>query len=241
VIDRPDLDSQRAYARLAGFMYLVVLASSIAGLIVTSSVDAGVDFAERSARIAASEALFRVGLVLALVGSLSTVLLAVALYVTVRPVDRNLALVGLLFRVCESAIGATGLALSFGILQLRSATAAGDAFTTGEWQALFSIFNAAATTQVAAIFFSVGSTVFFYLLLRSRYIPRVLAGVGLVGSGCYAAMWIARLVWPEVSWVAPIGSVPILIAEVVGGLWLLFRAIDVPEPATAGDPALSAP
>jgi Domain of unknown function (DUF4386) len=89
---------------------------------------------------------------------------------------------------------------------------------------------------VAAIFFSVGSTVFFYLLLRSRYIPRVLAGVGLVGSACYAAMWIARLIWPEVSWVAPIASVPILIAEVAGGVWLLLRAIDVPEPATPGVP-----
>ncbi len=238
--ERTDLATQRAYARLAGLMYLVVLASSIAGLIVTSSVGAGPGFAERSAQIVASEALFRVGLVLALVGSLSTVLLAVALYVTVRPVDRNLALVGLLFRVCESAIGATGLALSFGILQLRSATAAGDAFAVVEWQALFNVFNGAATTEVAAIFFSVGSTVFFYLLLRSRYIPRVLAGVGLVGSACYAAIWIARLIWPEVSWVAPIASVPILIAEVVGGLWLLFRAIDVPELATPWDPAVTA-
>ena len=232
--DRTDLATQRAYARLAGLMYLVVLASSIAGLIVTSSVGAGPGFAESSAQIVASEALFRVGLVLALVGSLATVLLAVALYVTVRPVDRNLALVGLLFRVCESAIGASGLALSFGILQLRAATAAGAGFTPGEWHALFDVFNGAATTEVAAIFFSVGSTVFFYLLLRSRYIPRVLAGVGLVGSACYAAMWVARLIWPEVSWIAPIASVPILIAEVLGGLWLLFKAIDVRDVATPG-------
>lgn len=120
--DRADTDTQRSYARLAGFMFLFVLASSIAGLIVTSSVPSGSDFAERSAQIMASESLYRAGLVLALIGSLATVLLAVAIYVTVRPVDRNLALVALLFRVCESAIGATGLALSFGILQLRSAT-----------------------------------------------------------------------------------------------------------------------
>lgn len=234
--DRTDSDTQRVYARLAGLMYLVVLASSIAGLIVTSSVGTGSGFAERSAQIVASESLFRVGLVLALVGSLATVLLAVALYVTVRPVDRNLALVGLLFRVCESAIGATGLALSFGILQLRAATAAEAGFTAGEWQALFDVLNGTATTEVAAIFFSLGSTVFFYLLLRSRYIPRVLAGLGVVASACYAAMWIARLIWPEVAWIAPIASVPILIAEVAGGLWLLCRAIDVPDVATPGTP-----
>jgi hypothetical protein len=31
-----------------------------------------------------------------------------------------------------------------------------------------------------------------------------------------------------------------LIAEVVGGFWLLFRAIDIPEPANARNPEVSA-
>jgi hypothetical protein len=208
-------------------MYLFVLGCSIAGLVVTSMVGAGLGFVERSAAIVASESQFRFGLVLALVGSLSTVVLAVALYVTVRPVDRNLGLVGLLFRTAEAAIGGAGIAVSFAVLQVRSAAAVGEGFAADEWQGLAEALNGVATTEVAAVFFSVGSTVFFYLFLRARYIPRLLAAVGLFGSVCYAALWVGRLLVPDVSWLVPFASVPILIAEVVGGLWLLLRSIDV--------------
>jgi hypothetical protein len=208
-------------------MYIFVLGCSLTGLVVTSSVGAGLGFVERSAAIVASEPLFRLGLVLALVGSLSTVVLAVALYVTVRPVDRNLGLIGLTFRTGEAAVGGVGMAVSFAVLQVRSAAAAGDGFAADDWDALAVAFNGVATTEVAAIFFSLGSTVFFYLLLRSRYIPRVLAGLGLIGSACYAALWIGRLLVPDVSWLVPFASAPILIAEVVGGIWLLLRSIDV--------------
>lgn len=230
LIGRAEIDNQRAYARLAGLMYLVVLGTSITGLIATSSVGAGLGFAQRSAAIAASESLVRLGLTVALVGSLSTVALAVALYVAVRPVDGSLALVGLLFRVCEAAIGGIGIALSFGVLQLRTAAAAGEGFAPEAWQALFGVLDGVATTEVAAIFFSLGSTVFFYLLLRSSYIPRAIATVGVVGSVVYAALWITRLAGSDVTWLVPYASVPILIAEVAGGLWLLLRGIDVPTP-----------
>ena len=224
---RSDVETQRAYARLAGFMYLFVLGCSIAGLVVTSSVGAGLGFVERSTAIVRSESLFRLGLVLALVSSLSTVVLAVALYVTVRPVDRNLGLVGLLFRIGEAGIGGAGIALSFAVLQVHAAAAAGHGLAADEWQGLADTFNGVATTEVAAIFFSFGSTVTFYLFLRSGYIPRLLAGVGLFGSVCYAAVWIGRLLVPDVSRLVPFASVPILIAEVGGGLWLLLRSIDV--------------
>lgn len=50
VTDRGATGTQRAYARLAGFMILFVLASSILGLIATSSAGAGLGFVERSVR-----------------------------------------------------------------------------------------------------------------------------------------------------------------------------------------------
>lgn len=231
-----DVRAQRSWARVAGFMFLFVLASSIAGLVVTSSVGTGQSFAEQTAQIVASETVFRIGLVLALLGSLSTVLLAVALFVTVRPIDGNLALLGLLLRVGEAAIGGVGIALAFAELHVRAASVGGGGLATAEWQALAGAFDTSATTEVAAIFFSCGSTVFFFLLLRSRYIPHAIAGIGLLGSPLYAALWTGRLIAPDVSWLAPYASVPILIAELSAGLWLLFRAVAVPNPTAAGAP-----
>ncbi len=98
--------SQLAYARFAGLMYFLVLGFDIAGLLIVSSIGDGGNFVETSHRIIASETLYRLGLCCSLVGSLSTILLAIGLYVAVKPVDRNLAMMALLFRVAEAATGA---------------------------------------------------------------------------------------------------------------------------------------
>src|ERR1700737_2983428 len=99
---------QRAYARLAGLMYLTVLGFDIADLWIESTVKGGGSFLGAAHHIQASEGLYRIGLVCGLVGTMTTVLLAVGLYVTVRPVDANLALTALLFRIVETAIGGGG-------------------------------------------------------------------------------------------------------------------------------------
>ena len=121
-------DAQRAYARLAGSMYLLLLVVDIAGVLITSTVAGAGSFGDMSQRIMAAETLYRIGLCCGLVGSLVTILLAIGLYVTVKPADGNLALMALLFRVVEATIGATGTILAFNILQIHLARILGRAF-----------------------------------------------------------------------------------------------------------------
>jgi hypothetical protein len=221
--------SQRAYARFAGLMYLVVLAASVAGLVLSTMVAGDGTFEEQARRIIASEGPYRVALVLALGGSVSTILLATGLYVAVRPADGNLALIGLLFRAGESVIGAVGIVTSFALLQASLAVGDGSGFTASQLGALASVLSGGASTEIAAIFFSLGSTIFFWVFLRSRYIPRVLSAWGVFASVCYAALWTTRLILPEAAALVVAGSLPILIAELSTGLWLLVKGIQVPE------------
>lgn len=216
------------YPRLAGLMYLVVLVLDIAGSVIVSAVGGSGGFGDVSHRIAASEVLYRLGLCLGLAGSLSTVLLAVALYLTVKPFDANLALVALLFRSAEAAIGGMGVAFAFSTLQIYLARSGG--LDAGQLGALAGIASGDASTQVAAIFFSLGSTVFFYLFWRSGYIPRLMAGWGVFASAMYAVAWFVSLVVPQGSGIViGVASAPILIAEVSTGLWLLIRGISLRE------------
>ncbi|MBI2323856.1 MAG: hypothetical protein HYU87_02680 [Chloroflexi bacterium] len=69
-----------------------------------------------------------------------------------------------------------------------------------------------------------------------RAYARLAGFMYLFGSVCYVALWIARLLAPDTSWLAPYASAPILVAEVVGGFWLLVRAIDVSAPVGAVNP-----
>jgi hypothetical protein len=219
------VDSQRAYARLAGLMYFLVLGFDVAGLLIASVIAGNGSFVETSQRIMAFETLYRVGLCFALAGSLSTVLLAVGLYVAVRPVDGNLAMTALLFRAAEAAIGGMGITIAFAVLQMHLAANHAGAFNANQLGTLADLSSGG--TEVAAIFFSLGSTIFFYLFLKSNYIPRVLAAWGVFASLLYAAAWFQSLILPQYSGPIAYGSVPILIAEVSTGLWLLIRGIKI--------------
>ena len=225
--------SQRAYARLAGLMYLLVLAFDITGLIVGYFVAGDGDFAAQAHRIVSLEALYRFSLTLALAGALATVPLAVGLYVTVKPLDPNLAAMGLAFRALEAAIGAVAIVGSFSALRLYSAAAATGPFDAAQLGALQQLTESGAGTSVAAIFFCLGSTIFFFVLSRSTYIPRPLSLWGLFSSLVYLAYWWAGLIVGDLPGAVVIAaSLPILVAEVSTGLWLLIKGIKLPANAT---------
>src|SRR5256885_15381081 len=105
----PARDTQLAYARAAGLFYLLVLAFDISGLVITSSIEGGGSFAASASRVGASEALYRLGLCLSLLGSMATIPLAVGLYGTLKAVGGHLALTPLLFRSAQAGIRAGGI------------------------------------------------------------------------------------------------------------------------------------
>lgn len=219
-------DAQRAYARVAGLFYFVVLAFDIAGLVITSSIEAGGGFADTARHVSALEGLYRLGLCLALLGSLSTIPLAICLYVTLKPADGNLALMALLFRAAEAAVGAIGIVGAFGLLQVYLAANHPGAFDVDQLRALTVLHPLGTSIEIAAIFFSTGSTIFFYVFLKSHYIPRILCGWGLFASVVYLGAWFTELAAPGVpALVNVLASLPILIAEVSTGLWLLIAGI----------------
>jgi Domain of unknown function (DUF4386) len=227
VNERSAENAQRAYARLAGLMYFLVLGFDVAGLLIVSSVGGGGSFLETSHRIMASETLYRIGLCCSLVGSLSTILLATGLYVAVKPADGNLALMALLFRVTEAATGAIGLTMAFIVLQIHLVANHANAFDPNQLGALAGL-SSGVGTAISAIFFTLGSTIFFYVFLKSNYIPRILSAWGIFASLVYTTVWFVSLILPQYSATATTyGSLPILVAELSTGLWLLLLGIKV--------------
>ena len=91
--------SQIRYARLAGFMYLFIIAVYLLSVFITSRFAVPGNLVETAHRIMGAELLYRVGLSLGILNMLCAVLLAMGLYVVVKPVDSNLALPA--FHLCE--------------------------------------------------------------------------------------------------------------------------------------------
>ena len=225
--------SQNAYARLAGSMYLFVDLAYLVGLFITSRFQVAGNVMETAHRIVASESLYRIGLSSLLVGALCTVFLAAGLYGTVQSIDNKLALQALAFRVVEAAVFAVVSVLNFAFMQLYVGPGHLSAFDASQLSAILSVRSAAGIVgfNVAAIFFSMGSTLFFYLFLRSTYLPRALSAVGLIGSLLVPIVCFGSLIAPQAAKWLLFGWIPIGFAEIAAGLWLLVKGVPTSGPS----------
>ena len=202
----------------------------LTGNVIISRITGTGTFLATSHSVAASETLYRIGILLGLIGDLSTILLAIALYAILKPVDGILAMTALLFRLAESAIGGVVVVLGFAELQVYLDANGASALSASQLGVLADLLSrtSAAGTDVSVVCFSIGSAIFFYLFLRSGYIPRALAVWGLLGSLLCTIAFSGSLLAPQASdLLRGIGALPIGIAEPVVGLWLLIRGIRI--------------
>jgi hypothetical protein len=226
--------SQRTAARVAGVTYLLALPPAIfaeffvLGRLVTS------DAAETARSIVAHERLFRLGIASNLVVFALDVVLIAALYVTLKPVHRGLALLALLWRMIETVM-LVGVTLNdFTVLRLLSGVGYLHAFEPERLHALarLAMSGHGAGYQVGLIFSGLGGTVFCWLWLRSGYIPKALAAWGVFASALMGTCAFTFIVSPDAANVVTIlyYGTPIFTFELVTGLWLTFRGIRPPTP-----------
>jgi Domain of unknown function (DUF4386) len=235
--------TQRIYARVAGFLFLWLIITGLAGAITISHIKGSGTFVETARRIASAERLYRLALSSELLETLSALLLAFALYATLKPVNKLLAQLGMYWRVAESFIGCVGMV--FGYAELRLYTSQSVALTGADHaQALVDMthFAGNATYNMAALCFSIGSLLFFYLFLKSRYIPAMLSAFGMFASVVVTVICFGNLIFPEYARKLQYGWAPMAVAEVATGVWLMLSALKTEartgqpsaQPATMG-------
>lgn len=193
----------RERARLAGFLYLVVNAIYIVSLIAGSE---------------GPEELRRAAVALQATASAATIVMAWAFYELLKSTGAGLALMALLFRVGESAL--YGVTAIFSLLLLTSAGAP----TSGPDGAALQILTRAqfASGYVGTIYFCAGSAIFFYLLLKSRFIPRAVSVFGLAATAVTFLDALVRIGAPTFATYLAYSGALLLLAETLTGAWLLF-------------------
>lgn len=226
---------QRTYARLAGIMYLLKFVLEGVGDGITIISRGSSTFAETARWAAESALLYRVALVQVAAAWIVTAILAFALYAVLEPVNKRLAQLALFLRLGASFVGAASVMLRVAQLRLYQASTTEGLFTTEQLRTLVSVSTRASSAGVtiAWMFLGAGGVLFFILFLRSRYLPRALAGFGLVTSALVVAMGIAAFVFPERSNAFKLVLLPALLADIAMGVWLLFKGLQARAPAEA--------
>jgi hypothetical protein len=210
-------------------MYLFVIATFLVGSLITNRFEVSGDFLASVQRVTASELLYRAGLCIRFLASLCTVFLAMGLYGAVKPAGSSLALLALIFRLVEATIGGVGSIFSFILLKLYTNGDYVNAFSLNQLSAFTGLYTewSAASLNIACIFFSMGSILFFYLFRKGNYIPRILSGLGLFASLLVTLTGFANLLSAHSSPMLQFGWLPMFVAEISVGLWLLIKGVNL--------------
>jgi hypothetical protein len=242
-------ESQRKAATVAGILYLfTILTANLTEFYVRRRVMVPGDALHTASNIAAHEQLFRIGVAGDMLMFAGNIALVVALYVILKPVNRNLALLAAFWWLVECSIAAGTVGIDFAAVHSLTGSNSLPALNTEQLQALARLLISlgAGGNRVAALFFGLGSTLFCYLWFKSRYIPRLLAAWGILASLVPTFIPLSTIVFASLADV-PLrrarSGIPIAIFELIVGLWLLIKGIDAPAPtksSTSYGPSSSA-
>ncbi len=178
----------------------------------------------------ANQLLFRIGSAYELIMYASVVILAWALYVILKPVNKNLALLALLWRLVEAILGCISVLSGLIVLQLLNGENYSAAFETEQLQALVRLFLDVqwAVVTILFVFISLGTIVFCYLFFKSKYIPRILAAFGIFSFLLALIGSFVNILVPNNTAMMIFGP-PVALFEVAIGLWLLIKGVDVEQ------------
>jgi hypothetical protein len=229
-------------ARITGGFYLAfivatVLASTVGPIKLSDAQDV-------YQAIATNPWSFRVGLVSALTSAFLFLMAAWGLYVLLRPVNKNLALLFLMLNAIGVAIQCASMFPLISALLLGDSSSRMQDFSPAQLEGLaFLSINLYRTGFVTAqLFFGTWLFPLGYLVYKSGFLPKFL-GVLLLLDGFAILFWFLQVLllpaYPALSYPAYVLS---FIAEAWLALWLLIKGVQVVDPGagTAGlDPRRS--
>ena len=223
--------AQQTAAKVVGFLYLLAMALSIFGEAYVRGPLIVRDAAQTAANIIASQTLFRLSIVTDLLLYACDIVLFWGLYVIFKRVAKDTALLAVFFRLVETAILAVTTLLAFIALRLIGNAEYLRVIDPTQLHALARAFVGlyGVGLSIGFVFLGIGSAVFSYLWVKSRYIPRSLAWLGIVGSVMLAVFSLATMLFPRLWEVIGMAyMMPMGLYEVGLGLWLLAKGLKAP-------------
>ena len=215
------------YARLAGWLYLLVVPLGIFGaLYVPSRLIVSGDAAETASNLAASESLFRLGIVSDLLAPIVLILVVLALYQLLKPVNQTMALLMVMFLLVGASVATLNKLNQFAALIILNDADYLKVFTSDQLQALALLFlrlhNRGGT--IAAIFWGLWLFPMGYLVFKSNFLPRILGVLLMIACFGYVTDSLATLLGYNVS-----AGLFAALAEVLFILWLLIKGVNVTQ------------
>ncbi len=231
MITRTTETSPQVYARIGGVLYLITIVLGAVGeLFVRGSIVVPGDATATAANLRSMESLWRFGIASELFLGICTIALTLILYVLLRPVSRDLALLATFFSLIAIAVEtAYSLQLVEALFPLGNAAYL-KAFTPEQLYAMASLSIKAHGIGfgIALLFFGCFFPVAGYLIFKSGYFPKAIGILYVIPGLSYLTSSFALILAPTFAgryYFVMAG--PALIGEASLCLWLLLKGVNV--------------
>ena len=225
------MNSINRTARFAGFLYLIMIPLGLFGIMWVSSLIVPGDAAITANNIMASESLFRLSIMSALILQTGHILLVLVLYKLLKAVNKNHALLMVIFMLVAVPIAMLNELNRLAVLLLLSGADYLTVFTADQLQALVPLFLGLHEhgINIAGIFWGLWLFPMGYLVFKSGYIPRILGVLLIIAGFGYLLDFFTFFLLPN--FYATINQITQFTGwgELLLPLWLLIKGVNVEQ------------
>lgn len=220
--------------RVAGLWYLLlILLGPLRLIYIPTKLFVTGDATATVVNIAAHERLFRLGIATDLVGAVVLLFLTLAFYRLFAGVDRNLAVMVVIFGgVMPALLYFVGAGNDLGTLMVVRGAGFLSVFTKPQQDALAMLSLKMHDLQitVAETLWGVWLLPLAVLVYRSRFLPRFLGIWLALGGFAYLAVSFVGVLWPQYQGKVFTISQPATFAEIALTLWLVVKGSAAVDP-----------
>ena len=225
------LHPKAAIVRAAGLTYIIIIVIGVLNSIfIDSRLIAYEDITQTINNILANEFLFRFGSACVLILYVLVILLSVLLYLILKNVNKNLALLAMVFRIGEALLGITTVLITFIVLSLLNNQFNVKSIDNVQLNILVAALLDLRITglYIVLLLAGLGGTIFFYLFYKSFYIPKILSIWGMFTYISMLLLSLISILFPDVPGIIEIvlyGAGTLF--ELTIGLWLVIKGVNV--------------
>ena len=217
------MDSENKVSRVLGIAFLLQFITSFtSGVFLWKLLIANENIVLTLTNIANNQLLTRICIFIDMLTVLGVTFLGIILFVTLRKQNEKMALCGLFFYLIEAVLLAFSRIGAFSLIIIAK-----EFVLTGNPSYLLSLGNIAIGSMnfagnASMLAFCTGAILFYYLLFKSRIVPRGLSLWGLITVLPCLVATISKLLGYEMPFIIYFPYVPF---ELFIGIWILIKGV----------------
>lgn len=221
------MDSNKFTPRLLGIVFVIqAVASLVSGLMSRALIESD-NISNTMINISNAPGKMLGSIVGELITAIAIILLAVVLYTTLKKQNKIIARWALGLRITEVAVLAVSRIFAFSLLYTSQLFVKAGAPDSSYFHTLGSLFYESASYgyEINMLFFILGGLLFYYLLLKSKYVPIVFPIWGITATSLAFIGTLLGLfgIIGAFSVTAMALALPNLPFELAIGVWLMIK------------------